>query len=320
VAIDRSLEAPGQPLERIAEPPPGSAGVLSGHVGAASLVLACMRPRQWIKNAVVLAGVIFAGKVLEPASLAAAAAVTVAFCLASGASYLLNDVRDAEVDRHDPRTAGRPIARGALSPRPALACAGAAAGASLLIAGLVSDGSVAIVAAYLALQIAYSYGLKRIIVIDLVAIALGFVLRAAGGGVAIDVRVSPWLLIATASLALFLGCAKRRGELARPLRPGVPARPVLSRYSSVQLDRAIVATTSATLAIYVGYAARGAPTRWMLITVPFVVYGMLRVVTAIRSDPAQTADPTLLILRDRHVLLSVALWAASATILVLATA
>jgi decaprenyl-phosphate phosphoribosyltransferase len=157
-------------------------------------------------------------------------------------------------------------------------------------------------------------------VIDLVAIALGFVLRAAGGGVAIDVRVSPWLLIATGSLALFLGCAKRRGELARPLRPDVPARPVLSRYSPVQLDRAIVASTTATLAIYVGYAARGAPTRWMLITVPFVVYGMLRVVTAIRSDPAQTADPTLLILRDRHVLLSVALWAACATVVILGTA
>jgi 4-hydroxybenzoate polyprenyltransferase len=316
VAIDRSAEIAGQPLGRIADPPARSAGAL----GTARLVLGCMRPRQWIKNTVVLAGVIFAGKVLDPASLAAALAMTVAFCLASGASYLLNDVRDAEVDRHDPRTAGRPIARGALAPRPALACGGAAAGASLLVAGLVSDDSVAIVAAYLALQIAYSYGLKRIIVIDLVAIALGFVLRAAGGGVAIDVRVSPWLLIATGSLALFLGCAKRRGELARPLRPDVPARPVLSRYSPVQLDRAIVASTTATLAIYVGYAARGAPTRWMLITVPFVVYGMLRVVTAIRSDPAQSADPTVLVLRDRHVLLSVALWAACATVVILGTA
>jgi 4-hydroxybenzoate polyprenyltransferase len=316
VAIDRSAEIAGQPLERIAEPPARSAGAL----GTARLVLGCMRPRQWIKNTVVLAGVIFAGKVLDPASLAAALAMTVAFCLASGASYLLNDVRDAEVDRHDPRTAGRPIARGALAPRPALACGGAAAGASLLVAGLVSDDSVVIVAAYLALQIAYSYGLKRIIVIDLVAIALGFVLRAAGGGVAIDVRVSPWLLIATGSLALFLGCAKRRGELARPLRPDVPARPVLSRYSRVQLDRAIVASTTSTLAIYVGYAARGAPTRWMLITVPFVVYGMLRVVTAIRSDPVPSADPTALILRDRHVLLSVALWAACATVVILGTA
>jgi 4-hydroxybenzoate polyprenyltransferase len=320
VAIERSAEIPGQPLERIAEPPSRAASVLACHVGTARLVLACMRPRQWIKNSVVLAGVIFAGKVLDPASLAAAGAMTVAFCVASGASYLLNDVRDADVDRHDPRTAGRPIARGALSPRPALACGGAAAGASLLIAGLVSDGSVAIVAAYLALQVAYSYGLKRIIVIDLVAIALGFVLRAAGGGVAIDVRVSPWLLIATGSLALFLGCAKRRGELARPPRPGVPQRPVLSRYSPAHLDRAIVGSTTATLAIYVGYAARGAPTRWMLITVPFVVYAMLRVVTTIRSDPAQTADPTLLILRDRHVLLSVALWAACATVVILGTA
>jgi 4-hydroxybenzoate polyprenyltransferase len=320
VAIERSVDVPGRPLERIAEPPGGSVGVLGGRAGTAGLVLSCMRPRQWIKNAVVLAGVIFAGKVLEPASLAAAAAVTVAFCLASGASYVLNDVRDAEVDRHDRRTAGRPIARGALSPRAALASGGVAAAASLLLAGLVSDATVAIVAAYLALQAAYSYGLKRIIVIDLVAIALGFVLRAAGGGVAIDVRVSPWLLIATASLALFLGCAKRRGELARPLRPGVPARPVLSRYSPVKLDRAIAASTTATLAIYVGYAALGAPTRWMLVTVPFVVYGMLRVVTAIRSDPAQTADPTLLILRDRHVLLSVALWAACAAVVTLGTA
>jgi 4-hydroxybenzoate polyprenyltransferase len=319
VAIDRTADTPGQRLELVAEPPPARAGVLARHLRTGRLVLACMRPRQWVKNTFVLAGVIFAGNVLDAASLAKAAAVTAAFCAASGAAYLLNDVRDAGVDRHDPRTAGRPIARGALSPRLALVCGFAAAGASLLIAGLVNNGSVTIVAAYLALQVAYCYGLKRIVVIDLLAIALGFVLRAAVGGVAVDVRVSPWLLIATGSLALFLGCAKRRGELARPHCAGVPRRPVLSRYSPVQLDRAIVATTSVTLAIYLAYAARGAPTRWMLITVPFVVYGMLRVMSAIRRDPAHTDDPTLLVLRDRRVLLSVALWAACAAAVTLGT-
>jgi 4-hydroxybenzoate polyprenyltransferase len=319
VAIDHTADGPAQPLEPITEPPSGATAIPAGHVAVARSVLACMRPRQWIKNSVVLAGVIFAGNVLDAASLAAAAAVTIAFCLASGAAYLLNDVLDAEVDRHDPRTAGRPIASGALSPRPALTCGAVAAGASLLIAGLVNDGSVEIVAAYLLLQIAYCYGLKHLVVIDLVSIALGFVLRAAAGGVAVDVRVSPWLLVATSSLALFLGSAKRRGELARPRREGIPRRPVLARYTPALMDRAIVATTIATLTIYVAYAARGAPSRWMLITVPFVVHGMLRVVATIRRDPAQTDDPTLLVLRDRRVLVTVALWAACATAVTVST-
>ena len=282
------------------------------------LVLASMRPAQWIKNAFVLAGVIFAGRVLDASSVAAAAVVTGAFCLASGATYLLNDVRDMAVDRHDPRTAGRPIARGALAPRTALAWAGPIAGASLVLAGLVNGASVLVLAAYIALQIAYSYGLKRIVVVDLAAIALGFVLRAAAGGVAIDVRVSPWLLVATGSLALFLGCAKRRGELTRSRPAGVPERAVLAHYSVALLDRAIVAATAATLAIYLAYAAIGASTQWMLVTVPFVVYGMLRVVATIRSDPAQTDDPALVVLRDRRILLCVTLWATCAAAVTLA--
>jgi 4-hydroxybenzoate polyprenyltransferase len=308
VAIDRPFDAPDPPLERGADLPLETGSALRRSARTARLVLACMRPAQWIKNTVVLAGVIFAGNVLDAWPVAAAAAVTLAFCLASGAVYLLNDVRDADVDRHDPRTAGRPIARGALAPAVALACAAPVAGASLLIAGLVNDGSVAVVAGYLALQIAYSYGLKRIVVLDLLAITLGFVLRAAAGGVAVDVRISPWLLIATASLALFLGCAKRRGELARPPQAGIPRRAVLARYSVTLLDRAIVGTTAATLAIYVAYAGFGAPTRWMLVTVPFVVYGMLRVMAAIRRDPTQTDDPALLVLRDRPALACVGLW------------
>jgi 4-hydroxybenzoate polyprenyltransferase len=317
--IDRAFEPPAPPLERLVEAPPAPARPLGRRASTGRLLLTTMRPRQWIKNAFVLAGVIFAGSVLHAGSLAAAAAVTVAFCLASGATYLLNDVRDAEVDRHDPRTAGRPIASGALAPRAALVASAGAAVTALLVAALVNDGSAAIVAAYLALQIAYSYGLKRVVVVDLVAIALGFVLRAAAGGVAVDVRVSPWLLIATASLALFLGCAKRRGELARPRRPGVARRAVLSRYSATQLDRAILATTTATLVIYLAYAAVGAPTQWMLLTVPLVVYGMLRIVTAIRRDPTHIDDPTLLVLRDRRVLGCVALWATCATAVTLAT-
>jgi 4-hydroxybenzoate polyprenyltransferase len=318
VAIERSVDAPGPPLERVSDPAAAPLGAVASRVRTARLVLASMRPSQWIKNAFVLAGVIFAGNVLDASAVAAAAAVTLAFCLASGATYVINDVRDAVVDRHDPRTAGRPIARGALAPRTALASAAVVAGAALMLAGLVNDGSVRLVAAYLALQVAYSYGLKRIVVLDLAAIALGFVLRAAAGGVAVDVRVSPWLLIATGSLALFLGCAKRRGELTRRPRPGAPQRAVLSRYSVALLDRAILATTGATLAIYVAYAAIGAPTRWMLVTVPFVVYGMLLVVAAVRHDPAQTDDPALLVLRDRRVLWCVTLWATCATAVTLA--
>jgi 4-hydroxybenzoate polyprenyltransferase len=275
---------------------------------SARVVLECMRPYQWTKNAFVLAGVVFAGKALDPGAVIAALVVTGAFCLAGGAAYLLNDAHDAELDRLSPRTAGRPVARGDLSPRRAVAAAGGAAIAALALAELVNPGSVAVVAAYLVLQVAYSTGLKLVAFLDVLAIAAGFVLRAAAGGVAIAVPVTPWLLVSTGLLALFLGLAKRRGELFA----GGLGRPGLARYSLPALDRALDTVAAVTVAVYVAYVFAGAPSPWMAITVPFVVFGLLRVRAALRRDPLATEDPAEMVLRDRVLGTCVALWAISA--------
>src|SRR4051812_13453835 len=190
------------------------------------LLLEAMRPKQWVKNTFVFAGLAFAGKVTDPHSVALAVATFAAFCLASGATYLLNDVRDAEADRHNPRTASRPIARGDLSPALALSVAAAAALLALGVTALVNWQTLLALAGYIVLQLGYSNGLKHVLFVDVMAIAGGFVLRAAAGGLAIDVPISSWLLLCTGLLAVFLGFTKRRAEAGalggarQPRRPG----------------------------------------------------------------------------------------------------
>src|SRR5689334_10649636 len=190
-----------------------------------------MRPKHWIKNAFVLAGVVFAGKVFDIPSVADAFAAVVAFCLASGATYLVNDVRDIEVDRLDPRTAGRPAARGAITPRAGLIAGGVAACGALVIASLVNGWLLACVVAYLVLQAAYNAKLKDVVAVDVLVITTGFVLRAAAGGLAIGVPVTVWLLIATALLAALLGLAKPRGQGGALARGGAAGRPAPVRPS-----------------------------------------------------------------------------------------
>jgi 4-hydroxybenzoate polyprenyltransferase len=275
-------------------------------------VLEAMRPKHWIKNAFVLAGVVFAGKVLDIRSVAQAFLAVIAFCLASGATYLVNDVRDLELDRLDPRTATRPAARGAISAQAALAAGAAAACGGLAIASSVNDWLFACVAAYLVLQAAYTAKLKDVVAVDVLVIAAGFVLRATAGGLAIGVSVTAWLLIATALLAALLGLAKRRGQVAA-LADGVAARrPVLMRYSLRRLDPAIDVLAGATFVLYVVYAAVGAPSQWMLLTSPFVLFGLLRVRATTRKASVRAYEPALLVLRDRALLACVGLWAACA--------
>jgi 4-hydroxybenzoate polyprenyltransferase len=284
------------------------------------LVLETMRPKQWIKNTFVLAGLAFAGKSLDLDAVGAALSVAFAFCLASGATYLLNDARDAEADRHNPRTASRPIARGDLSPSLALLTAGLAAAAGLGIAALVNWESLAVLAGYVALQLGYSHGLKHVLFIDVMAISAGFVLRAAAGGLAIDVPISSWLLLCTGLLAIFLGFTKRRGEAVALGGTAQPKRAVLDHYSVGLLDELIAVVTPATVVVYAIYAATGSHTRWMLLTVPFVLYGIFRVLYLIHHHSAMTEEPAVVVYRDRPLLVCVALWGiCAATISVIAS-
>jgi 4-hydroxybenzoate polyprenyltransferase len=280
----------------------------------ARLVIECMRPRHWVKNAFVLAGVVFAGRFFHPQQDLQALAVTAAFCLASGCTYLLNDARDAEDDALNPRTATRPIARGELPPRLALRSASVVGAISLAAAALVNWESLAILGAYLALQLAYSYGLKHVLFLDVIAIAAGFVLRAVAGGLAISVTISSWLLLSTGLLATFLGLVKRRGEA---LSTAAQPRPLVrDDYSIPLLDSLISVVAPATLVVYSLYAVNGARTHWMLLTVPFVLYGVFRVLFLLHRPSGLVDEPATAVLQDRPLLACIVLWAITAAAIV----
>jgi len=279
------------------------------------LVLEAMRPKQWIKNGFVLAGVLFAGKLTDPSAVALAVAAAAAFCLASAATYLMNDARDAESDRSNPRTASRPIARGDLSPTAGFVAAALAALVALTATALINGPTFGAVGAYLALQVAYSHGLKRVLFLDVMCIAIGFVLRAVAGGLAISVPVSSWLLLCTGLLALFLGFTKRRGEALAIMNGTHSHRHVMNEYSLGMLDQLIALVTPATLVAYALYAATGTHGQWMLLTVPFVLYGIFRVVFLTHHRPALAEEPAVVVWRDRPLLVCVLLWATSSAVI-----
>jgi 4-hydroxybenzoate polyprenyltransferase len=279
------------------------------------LVLETMRPKQWIKNLFVLAGLLFSGHVHDLDADVAALAVLIAFCLASGSTYLLNDARDAEDDRHNPRTASRPIARGDLPVRVAYAASALTALLALGLAAVVNWQSLACVAAYVVLQLAYSHGLKHILFVDVMAIAGGFVLRAAAGGLAIDVPVSQWLLLCTGLLAVFLGFTKRRAEAVALGGTTQPRRAVLDEYSVGLLDELIAVVTPSTVVVYAIWASLGAVSHWMLLTVPFVMYGIFRVLYLVHHRTELTEEPAVVVYRDRPLLVCVTLWGLTAAVI-----
>lgn len=282
-------------------------------------VLETMRPKQWSKNAFVFAGLLFSGEVLNADAVLTTFVIAFAFCLVSGATYLLNDAVDAETDRHNPRTASRPIARGDLSPGLALVAAAAAVVAGAGLAASINWESLVTLLGYVALQVGYSNWLKHVLFVDVMAIAGGFVLRALAGGVAIEVPISPWLLLCTGLLALFLGLTKRRGEAVALGGSSQPKRAVLESYSVGLLDELIAVVTPSTVVAYALYAVTGAATDLMLLTVPFVLYGIFRVLFLIHHHGTLTEEPAVVIWRDRPLLVCVLMWAVCAAIIVAAT-
>lgn len=279
--------------------------------------LVSLRPRQWSKNLLLLAGIVFAAELGDAVRWGEAAAIFVAYCAASSAAYLVNDLRDAEDDRLHPVKRYRPIARGELQPEHALVLAAVLAAGALAIAAALGFASLLLLLAFIALQLGYSLGLKRIVFVDVVVIAGLFVIRAAAGAAAVDVPISGWLLVCTALLALFLGLAKRRGELVLVDADETPGRPALAGYSSGLVDVLLNGVAAATAAAYAVYAV-AAHTPWMALTVPFVVAGLGRYLFLVhRHDLGE--EPEHVLLSDRVVLGAVAGWAiVSAVVLAVA--
>ena len=274
-----------------------------------------LRPRQWIKNAFVLVGLIFGHAYREPSMLQAALSASAAFCLASGAVYAFNDARDAAQDRDHPDKRDRPVARGALSPGEAVAVCAVTAAAALSLAAWTGWKVAAIVGAYLGLSAAYTLGLKRVPVLDVVAIAAGFMLRLLAGTLGIGIEPSKWLLACGFLLTLFLGFAKRRAEIARLAQDAGRHRAVLEDYSIGFLDKAIALCAAGMVAAYAWYtvAAETAQlhgTGSLALTLPWVLFGTARYLYRLRLRGGG-GDPAEELLRDPLLAASVAGWIAT---------
>ena len=281
-------------------------------------VLVALRPRQWPKNLLLFGGIVFAAKLGDPIRLVEAFAAFAAYCAASSASYLVNDLRDLEEDRLHPTKQKRPLARGELSARTALGLAGALGAVALGIGAALGLASLGLVAAFLALQVAYSVRLKHVVLIDVMTIGALFVIRAAAGAEAVHVRISPWLLLCTALLALFLGLAKRRGELVLVGAEQTPGRPVLEGYSLTLVDQLVAVVASSTVIAYSLYTFTARDTRAMMATIPFVLFGVFRYLLLIYRDDLGE-EPEQVLLSDRPILATVGLWALTSALILLLT-
>jgi len=277
-----------------------------------------MRPKQWTKNLLVFAGIVFAAEIGVWEKWVEALVVFVVYCAASSAAYLLNDLRDVELDRRHPVKRLRPIARSELPERAAIWLALVLVAAAVVLASLLGVWSLVLLLAFFGLQAAYSLELKHVVLLDVAAIAGLFVIRAAAGAVAVHVHISIWLLVCTALLALFLALAKRRAEIALVAADATPGRPVLSGYSREFVDRLVGVLAVAAVLVYAAYTLLGGNSRWLVLTVPFVAFGIGRYVWLVRGRGAGE-EPEEVLLRDVPLLASIIAWAAACGSILLVT-
>jgi decaprenyl-phosphate phosphoribosyltransferase len=288
----------------------------------ASAYLRALRPRQWTKNLIVFAAPWFAFD-MTISSLLGSLLAFVLFCFASSSFYLINDIIDVESDRLHPVKCRRPIAAGLVSIPQAIAMAVILLGTALIVGWWNTPGLGAAILGYALLQVAYNLQLKHKVIVDVVAIAAGFILRALGGSAATGIVISQWFILCTAMLALFLGIEKRKAELRLSEIKGSKSRKVLYRYSLALLNRMESVVTNGTIITYAlwssGPALHGASTPWMMLTLPFVLYGIFRY--QLLSDPQEikrrnpgleqggkTERPEEMLLGDRPLLITVLGW------------
>jgi 4-hydroxybenzoate polyprenyltransferase len=270
-----------------------------------------MRPAQWLKNGIVFAGLVFGGKLLEASAVASATLAALAFCLLSSGFYLINDVRDRDADRLHPAKRMRPIAAGELAPRTAAVLGVLLILFAIAASALLSWSLMYVFLAYAGLMAAYNLGLKEIAIIDVFAIAGGFVLRAVGGAIVVDVSISPWLLVCTMLLALLIGFGKRRQELVA-LENASGHRRNLSVYNQAMLDQSVAVAAAGTLIAYAVYTFDSESAQYhhrMMLTIPIVAYGVFRYLYLLYLG-GQGGAPETMLLTDRPLLTSVAAWAA----------
>jgi 4-hydroxybenzoate polyprenyltransferase len=266
------------------------------------------RPRQWTKNAVCLAALVFAGRMRDPVAQRAALLTVVCFCLTASALYIVNDIVDREADRAHPAKRNRPIAAGRLGVGPAAAAAVVLLLAAAGVSRMLGAGVQHILAAFVGINFLYDLGLRAVPIADVIVVALGFVLRVQAGIEAITAPASSWILLCMFFLALLLALGKRRGELLLASRAdGAPTRKVLAAYSVPFLDSLLAITAATALVCYSLYAVTVQPSATFLVTIIPVVFGLARYLLLVQTR-GEGEDPTELLTRDPALIVTGAVW------------
>lgn len=284
--------------------------------GLPKYLLLTMRPKQWFKNVFVFAGIVFADDILLTRldSVMRVVATFLLWCLVASSIYLINDMVDIEKDRQHPKKRYRPLASGHLAPGAALTATLVFLGAGLPLAWLLSPKLALVLVAYVLMQLAYSFRLKHVVILDVFIIAAGFVFRTVSGALVLDITISPWLLICTGLLSLFLALAKRRHELVLLEAGSGSHRRVLDDYSTELVQEMISIVTASTIIAYILYTLNPTnphipttPFPMMLTTVPFVVYAIFRYLYLVykKDEGGSTED---MLLKDWPMLLDIMLW------------
>jgi 4-hydroxybenzoate polyprenyltransferase len=297
-----------------------SASVPATASPVASSLLWSLRPSQWTKNLIIFAALMFGQRLLDPRSLLYASAAFVIFCALSGVVYLVNDIADRDADRRHPVKMSRPIASGALPVPTAVTAAIVLAAVSLVAAFMLRPLFGVLAAGYVGLLALYSGPLKHIVIIDVLTIAIGFVLRAAAGAVAIDIAISHWLYVMTILLALFLALSKRRHELVLLAERATGHRPILEEYSPYLLDQMISVVTASTLVAYAFYTVSPETvskfgTDQLGLTLPLPIYGIFRYLYLVHQKEGG-GSPAEMLLTDRPLLICAALWVIAVGIII----
>lgn len=303
------MSAPVPQPERLAD---------SGLQGRLMGMVRLMRPRQWVKNAFVFAPLFFTPSALSAQAALATGLLFVSFCLVSSGVYCFNDLLDRETDKRHPVKRYRPLASGLLRPGTALAMAFGLAAAGVFIALLTSPAAATFLLAYIAVNLAYSLGLKSISILDVLIISAGFVLRVYAGAAVIAIEPTAWIQICTGLLALFIALAKRRDDLAKSL--DAEHRASLSGYSKQFLDVCLIVTLSALLVSYLIFTAdKDAMIRLgsdrLYLTTPYVIAGVFRYLQLTLVDE-RSGSPTDLLFKDPFLMATVAAWLATYTYMI----
>jgi len=279
-------------------------------------VFLSLRPKQWTKNLLIFAGILFSQNIFVVPMLVNVLAAFIVFCFLSGAVYIFNDIVDLEKDKKHPLKSLRPIASGKLSAKNAFTAFTVIVIASLCVSFYLGPYFFAIAVGYILLQVAYSLFLKYVVILDVFSIAAGFVLRVIAGAVVIDVEISSWLVICTILLSLFLGFAKRRHELSSLEENAHEHRKVLGDYSVYLLDQMISVVTASTVLCYALYTMSDETmakfgTSNLIFTVPFVLYGIFRYLYLIHKK-GEGGSPENVLVSDIPLIVDIFLWAVTA--------